>query len=412
MLELLICSLLTIFPDYLLRRYRQGKRFGYEITLFTVWYELRWGITACLLLTISLITVVFYFHPLTSNVTSFYRTIPVLPETGGRVTEIYVGLSEEVVAGQALFRLDGSMQESAVATARQKVAEIDAQLILAQADLATADGRIAEAQSSFQQAQDELDAKEELRTRNADVVPEREIERLQNLVNGRIGSLSVAKTAKLSLEAEITAVLPAARATAMAQAAEAQAQLDKMTIYAGVDGRMEQFTLRVGDLVNPMLRPAGILIPREAGRTSFQAGFGQISAAVLKVGMVAEMACASRPFEVFPMVVTEIQDVISSGQLRQSDLLVDPNSITRPGSITVHLEPLYAGGVTGVMPGSSCMVTAYTSNYDRLHSDEDLSTMTYLTLHAIDTVGIVHAMLMRLQVVLTPVRSLVLTGGH
>ena len=25
MLELLLCSLLTIFPDYLYRRYRQGK---------------------------------------------------------------------------------------------------------------------------------------------------------------------------------------------------------------------------------------------------------------------------------------------------------------------------------------------------------------------------------------------------
>jgi hypothetical protein len=31
MLELLLCSLLTIFPDYLYRRYRQGKRLGKEI---------------------------------------------------------------------------------------------------------------------------------------------------------------------------------------------------------------------------------------------------------------------------------------------------------------------------------------------------------------------------------------------
>jgi hypothetical protein len=49
MLELLLCSLLTIFPDYLFRRYGQGKRFGREITFFSVWFELRWGITACLL---------------------------------------------------------------------------------------------------------------------------------------------------------------------------------------------------------------------------------------------------------------------------------------------------------------------------------------------------------------------------
>ena len=56
MLELTLCSLLTILPDYLVRRYVQGKRFGKEITLYSVWYELRYGISACLILTISLIT--------------------------------------------------------------------------------------------------------------------------------------------------------------------------------------------------------------------------------------------------------------------------------------------------------------------------------------------------------------------
>ena len=63
MLELLFCSLLTIFPDYLYRRFAQGKRIGKEITLFSVWFELRWGIIACLMLTIGLITVIFYNHP-------------------------------------------------------------------------------------------------------------------------------------------------------------------------------------------------------------------------------------------------------------------------------------------------------------------------------------------------------------
>jgi hypothetical protein len=59
MLELTLCSLLTIFPDYLYRRFVQGKRIGKEITLFSVWFELRWGIVGCLMLTVGLITVVF-----------------------------------------------------------------------------------------------------------------------------------------------------------------------------------------------------------------------------------------------------------------------------------------------------------------------------------------------------------------
>ena len=67
MLELLLCSLLTILPDYLYRRYVQGKRLGREITLFSVWFELRWGITACLMLTVALITADLLFPSLDDN---------------------------------------------------------------------------------------------------------------------------------------------------------------------------------------------------------------------------------------------------------------------------------------------------------------------------------------------------------
>ncbi|OUS01134.1 hypothetical protein A9Q81_10075 [Gammaproteobacteria bacterium 42_54_T18] len=59
MFEVILCSLVTILPDYLFRRYRQGMRWGKEITFFTMWYELRWGISACAILTISLVTLIF-----------------------------------------------------------------------------------------------------------------------------------------------------------------------------------------------------------------------------------------------------------------------------------------------------------------------------------------------------------------
>src|ERR1043166_1918778 len=129
MLELLLCSLVTIVPDYLYRRYVQGKRIGKEITFYSVWFELRWGITACLILTVSLITVIFYNHPATSNVTLFFRTVPILPETNGRVAEIYVAFSGTVRQGEPIFKLDSSKQEAAVEAARRKIAEEDSELI-------------------------------------------------------------------------------------------------------------------------------------------------------------------------------------------------------------------------------------------------------------------------------------------
>ena len=147
MLEVLICSLLTIFPDYLYRRYRQGKRFGREITFYSVWFELRYGIVSCMMLTVSLITVIFYFHPSTSNATIFFRTIAIAPEAAGRVAEIHVGMSEQVAQGAPLFRLDNATQQAQVETARRKLAEIDAALMVARTDIVAGEGRVQEARA-------------------------------------------------------------------------------------------------------------------------------------------------------------------------------------------------------------------------------------------------------------------------
>src|SRR5262252_282065 len=284
MLELLLCSMLTILPDYLYRRYVQGKRFGKEITFYSVWFELRWGITSCLILTIGLITVIFYNHPSTSNVTLFFRTVPILPETNGRVAEIFVGSSGPITKGAPIFRLDSSKQEAAVETARRKIAEIDAQMALARVDVAKAEGQLKEAQSNHQQTMDELEAKQELYRRNPGNVPFREIERLQERAQGQLGAITAATAAKQGTEERISSLLPAEKASAEATLNQAQVDLDKTVVRAGVNGRVEQFVLRVGDIVNPLMRPAGVLIPEGAGQRSLQAGFGQIEAQIMKEG--------------------------------------------------------------------------------------------------------------------------------
>src|SRR5436853_7523470 len=135
MLELMLCSLLTILPDYLYRRYAQGKRLGKEITFYSVWFELRWGITTCVILTVCLITTVFYNHPSTKNVTLFFRTVPIVPETNGRVAETFVDFSGPVTAGSPIFRLDNSKQEAALQAAQHKIAEVDGETAFARPDV-------------------------------------------------------------------------------------------------------------------------------------------------------------------------------------------------------------------------------------------------------------------------------------
>jgi multidrug resistance efflux pump len=408
-LELLLCSMLTVLPDYLYRRHVQGKRIGHEITLYSVWYELRWGITACLMLTVLLITIIFYHHPATTNVTSFFRTVPIVPEGSGRVSEIFVGQSAEVRKGQPIFKLDSTKQEAAVESARRQVAEVEAAMVVSRSDVAAAEGQVQQARSALDQALEELATKQELMRRNADVVARREIERLETAVEGRRGGVAAAEAARQAALSKLDTLLPAQKASAEAALAQAQVELSKMTVFAGFDGRVEQFALQVGDVVNPFMRPAGIIIPREAGRRMLQAGFGQIEAQVMRVGMVAEVVCISKPLTVIPMVVTGVQDFIAAGQFRGGEQLVDAQQVRQPGTITVMLEPLFAGGIEDVTPGSSCIANAYSSNHERLKS-KDIGTATWAYLHAVDAVGIVHAMLLRIQALLMPVKILVISG--
>src|ERR1043166_2850496 len=231
MLELMICSLVTIVPDYLYRRYRQGKRFGHEITFFSIWYELRWGITGCLMLTISLITMIFYFHPSTMSAAIYFRTVPILPEGAGRVAEVNVDFTAPVKKGDVLFRLDSSKQEAALETAKRKIAEVDASLISARADVVKADAQIGEAKASYQQAKDELDTKSELQRRNPGIVPQRDIEKLQVLVDQRQSGIDAANAARESAALRVSTLLPAEKASAEAAMAQAQVDLDKTYVY-------------------------------------------------------------------------------------------------------------------------------------------------------------------------------------
>jgi multidrug resistance efflux pump len=404
MLELMFCSLLTIFPDYLFRRYVQGKRLGKEITIYSVWFELRWGITSCVILTVLLITTIFYNHPSTSSVTLFFRTVPILPETNGRVAEIYVDFSGHVEKGAPIFKLDSSKQQAAAETAKRKIAEVESDLVVAKLDVAKSESQIEEAKSSLQQAIDELQTKQYLGTRGH--APAREIEKLQLLVKGREATVAAATAAKEATQARVSSQLPADKASAEAALAEAEVELSKTVVRAGVSGQVEQFALRVGDVVNPLMRPAGVLIPDSSGR-SLVAGFGQIEGQIMKVGMTAEVTCVSKPFTIIPMVVTDVQDYIAAGQFRGGEQLIDPQQVTRPGTLATFLEPLYKGGLDGVTPGSSCIANAYSSNHDEIAAS---GAIRGFALHAVDALALVHAIILRLQALVLPFQTLVFSG--
>jgi hypothetical protein len=104
-----------------------------------------------------------------------------------------------------------------------------------------------------------------------------------------------------------------------------------------------------------------------------------------------------------------VQDVIAAGQFRAGEQIIDVQQVTKPGTLTVFLEPLYRGGLEGVTPGSSCIANAYSSNHDVIMA-KDTSTMRRIVLHTVDALGLVHALLLRLQALVLPFKTLVFSG--
>ncbi|WP_419738994.1 HlyD family secretion protein [Ruegeria sp.] len=406
MLELVFSALITIVPDYLYRRYKQGKRWGQEITLFNVWYELRWGLTACAILAVTLITVIFYFHPSTRNVSAAFRTVTILSDRVGRVAEVYVANNEDVMAGEAIFRLDTTRQEAAAETAQRRIQEIEAALGLTATEVASATARVDAAEADLSQATSDLERRLELAERNNTVVSEQELERLQTAVTGAESQRAAAIASLDGAKLRQTTLLPAQLETARAVLREAENEISKSTVFAEVDGTVTQFLLKPGDIVNPILRPAGILVPEVTGQGRFIAAFGQISASVLKPGMLVEITCASKPLTIVPMVVDDVQGAIAAGQFRPGDALLDQQDRARPGTVTAFLAPIFPQHLDSIPPGSACVGVAYTSRAKEIDAGEITGLSAFIA-RIVDGMGIANAIVLRAQAILLPVKTLV-----
>ena len=110
------------------------------------------------------------------------------------------------------------------------------------------------------------------------------------------------------------------------------------------------------------------------------------------------------------MVVTDVQDYIAAGQFRGGEQLIEAQQVTKPGTLLAFLEPLYEGGLDGVTPGSSCIANAYSNNHDKIVA-KDTGALKAFALHAVDALGLVHALILRLQALVLPFQTLVF-GGH
>ena len=389
----------TSFPVII--RYYQLKRRGEEMT---VW-NMRAAVLMWLGMAFALFLTIFYFHPKSYSGIVPFRTVSVVAQTSGPVTELPVLNEDRVAKGDLLFRIEDSSQKSAVAQAEAQLAEIDAEENKARDQLIVAQSTVDQAVAERDKYAVDLENAQTLFERN--VGREDDVRRFQAAFDSAEAAVT-ATTAQVDLaRVDIEETLPAKRRTAEAALEAAKTELAKTEVRSFTDGIVTQLALAVGSPASRLiLSPAMVIVPDrdEKHPIGVIAGFDQVARATLHVGMPAEIACDSNiniTFRntVMPAHVTSIQPAIASGQVQPSGTLLDPSNLQSRGSMLVYFDLVHPEHKEIMLNGTGCLVQTYTNNLPGVFG------------HVISATGIIKAAGLRLKVWGSLVSGVGLAGG-
>ncbi|MEH6495290.1 MAG: hypothetical protein V7740_06055, partial [Pseudomonas marincola] len=294
-----------------------------------------------------------------------------------------------------------------VATAIAKLAEVKASFAVTDKQLNIVAGKVASAKASYKQIADELGTKQKARKKNPNTDSRREIERLQNTLATRQGTLNSARAEFDAMKVNLAQMLPAQMESAKAALMKAQNELSKTQVKAFTVGTITQIALTEGASASRIVRsPSLLIIPDQKDGVPFRmvAGFAQTANAVLKAGMPVEVACETNTNMlmsnvVLPARIAFKQDAIAAGQFVASGALIEPRDRAKRGSVLVTIELAHKQHEPLLLNGSGCIVQAYTND------------LPGFTGHVISALGIVKAVLFRIKVWVSMAVGIGLIGG-
>ncbi|MCB1312793.1 MAG: HlyD family secretion protein [Hyphomicrobiaceae bacterium] len=389
MIELMITSV----PFVLHVMYLRWK--GIPVTLYNVHLSL----FAWLVLALIVFFAVFYYHPKSYTAFVPFRTVPVVAETAGDVTEVAVRANQRVAPGDVLFRIDDKRQKAALVLAESHLAEVDATVASTEAAVSSAWAALDRANAQLTRARERLSDQERLRDSGSAAFRENELQTAISEAASKAADVAVAQSQIDAATAELELVLPAHRESALAELEQARVELEKTVIRSRVSGLVEQVTLTEGArAAQTVVRPAMVIVPdRNADEPLLVVGgFSQAALAILHVGMAAEIACesslnVSMENTVLPARVERIQNAIAAGQLSATGRLIDPQEFERGGEAVVYFKMEYPEHVALLVDGTSCIVQTYTTHVTGPMEGGVLA-------HGIEALGALKAVLLRIKV--------------
>lgn len=152
--------LLTSFPVII--RYFQLKRRGEALT---VW-NMRTAVFLWAIMAFALFLIIFYFHPKSYSGLLPFRTVSVVAQTSGPVTELPTVNGQRVSKGDLLFRIENSTQAAAVKQAEAEFDRLAAAEVKAKDTLLVAQASVIEATASLEKLRVDLENAQTLLARN------------------------------------------------------------------------------------------------------------------------------------------------------------------------------------------------------------------------------------------------------
>nr|WP_047577333.1 biotin/lipoyl-binding protein [Methylobacterium sp. ZNC0032] len=395
MIEILLTSFPAVF------RYYQLKRRGEAMT---VW-NMRTAVFLWAVLAFFLFVAIFYFHPKSYSGLLPYRTVSIVAQTSGPVTEVAVKNMQKVSAGDLLFRIENNTQKAALKQAEAEFDKITAAEAKASEALKVAQASVAVSSASLEKLRGDLENAQTLVARNSGT---REAVRLAESSTA-IGeaNLAAAQAQQSLAQADISQTLPAQRKAAEAALESARVALGMTEVRSFTDGVVTQLALSAGSPASTLiLSPAMVIIPDRPSNLPLRitAGFSQVSRTTLYEGMPAEISCdtnigLSFSNTVLPARVRHIQPAISTGQIAPGGRLIELSERIPRGSLLVYLELENKEQEKIMLDGTGCIVQTYTNN------------LPGFTGHLIAATGVVKAVGLRLKVWGALIAGIGLAGG-
>ncbi len=391
--------LFTSFPAVI--RYVQLRRRGEKMT---VW-NMKTAVFMWAVLAFALFLTIFYFHPKTYAGIVPFRTVSVVAQTAGPVTELAVENEQRIKAGDLLFRIENGAQNAALKQAEAQLALIDAAQAKAEDSIVVAQATVDQAEAELTKLRDDLSDAKTLVERGAGTT--NQVLEVETALAATEAELNAAKAQLDLASVDLKDTIPAQRRAAEIAIESAKVALGYTEVRSFTDGTVTQLALNVGSPATTLvLRPAMIIIPDriEGVPIRIAAGFNQISRSTIYEGMPAEIACDSNANLLFrnsvlPARVAKIQPAIAAGQVVPNGDLMDMGRAVERGTVLALLELAYPEQEDLLLDGSGCIVQTYTDNLHGVFG------------HVIAATGVIKAVGLRLKVFGSIVAGVGLGGG-